>query len=283
KGCLAKGPEERLQTATDLVGELQWIAGGGAEGGLPAPVAVHRRHRATIVQVALAIVTLLVVAMSALLFIFPRRAAAREATRFLITVPDMPVAEAVSIAPDGRQVAYSANDGGSTALFVRPINVEVPQKLAGTEGAGGLYWSPDSKWIAFFSGGKLKKVEAQGGPPQNICETPDSMGGTWNADGVILFASSKGLQRVLAAGGEPSPVATAGDSQREPYFLPDGRHYLYLSGKESAAAIYAGALDSKDATRLVTAQSRAVYTEPGYLLYHREGTLYAQPFNAKKL
>ena len=170
-------------------------------------------------------------------------------------------------------------------MFVRPINLEVPQKLAGTEGAGRLFWSPDSRWIAFFAGGKLKKIEAAGGPPQNICETPDIMGGTWNADGVIVFASSKGLQRVLAAGGEPSRVAAAGDSPREPYFLPDGRHYLYLSGaaKESAAAIYAGSLDSKDATRLVTAQSSAVYAEPGYLLYHRDGTLYAQPFSAKKL
>jgi Tol biopolymer transport system component/predicted Ser/Thr protein kinase len=292
KRCLAKDPEERLQTATDLVGELQWIAGGGTERGALAPVAIHRRQRAKIAQVALGIVTLLVVAMTALAFVFPRRIEAPGETRFLIAVPDMPVAEAVSISPDGRQVAYSANDGGTSAVFVRPINVEVPQKLAGTEGAGRLFWSPDGKWIGFFAGGKLKKVEAAGGPPQNICETPDLMGGTWNAGGDIVFASSKGLQRVLAAGGEPTAMAVSGPGEpqtgggpQEPYFLPDGRHYLYLAGsaKESHAAIYAGSLDSKDATRLVAARSAAVYVEPGYLLYHREGTLYAQPFNAKKL
>jgi Tol biopolymer transport system component len=286
--CLAKDPDERLQTATDLVAELQWIAGGG-EGDAPVPLVASRKSSTRAAQLALGIITLVVAALGVLAFTGPKKTGATEETRFLITVPDMSVGEAVSISPDGRQVAYSANDVGSSAVFVRPIDVEVAQKLPGTEGAGRLFWSPDSKWIAFFAGGKLKKVEAAGGPPQNICEAPDMAGGTWNNDGVILFASIKGMQRVLAAGGEPSPIAASGDSQREPYFLPDGRHYLYLSGRDAAAAIYAGTLDSKDAMRLVTAQSGAVYApsttsaQAGYLLYHREGTLYAQSFNAKKL
>src|SRR6185503_17065465 len=137
------------------------------------------------------------------------------------------------------------------AVFVRPIASEVPQKLAGTEGAGRLFWSPDSKWIGFFAGGKLKKIEAAGGPPQNICETPNLLGGTWNAEGVILFASAKGLQRVVAAGGDPSPVETKGEAPRGPYFLPDGRHYLYLAGaKDAEEAIYAGAIDDTNASRI---------------------------------
>ena len=147
---------------------------------------------------------------------------------------------------------------------------------------------PTADGSRFFAGGKLKKVEAAGGPPQNVCETPDLLGGTWNADGVIVFASSKGLQRVPAAGGRPSAIEVAGDSQqqrpREPYFLPDGNHYLYLAGAAASdAAIYAGSLDSTDSTRLVAAQSNAVYADPGYLLYHREGTLYAQTFDASDL
>ena len=290
--CLAKDPDERLQTATDLVSKLRWIAEGGGEGG--APIGVQRRRRATVAQLALVAVTLLVAAMSVRVVMSARGTDERPTNRFLIEVPDMPAAEAVSISPDGLLVAYSASGGGAAAVFVRPLNTNVGTKLAGTEGAGRLFWSPDSRWIAFFADGKLKKIAAEGGSVQNICDTPDLQGGTWNADGVIVFGSSKGLQRVLAAGGQPSPIAAATASQeqrpQEPYFLPDGRHYLYLAGSAGAAggagsdaAIYAGSLDSTNATRIVAAQSNAVYAEPGYLLFHREGTLYAQAFDAKGL
>jgi eukaryotic-like serine/threonine-protein kinase len=282
KRCLTKDPEERLQSATDLVWELQWIAEGGTQTGTLAPVAAGRHRRTRWVQMGVAAGTLAIAVVAVPTLLSGRSERPREATRFLIPVPEMPVAEAVSISPDGKSIAYSARDGSATAVLVRPIDKEVPQKLSGTEGAGRLFWSPDSRWIAFFAGGKLKKVEAAGGPPQNICETPDLAGGTWNANGDILFASSKGLQRVLAAGGEPATVAAAGDGRQEPYFLPDGRHYLYVGGG-SAGAIYAGSIDAADSTRLVAAQSNAVYAEPGYLLYHRDGTLYAQPFNPNKL
>ena len=280
--CLAKDPEERLQTATDLVNELQWIAAGG-EGAAPVPIVAPRTSRSRAAQVALAIVTLVAAAMGVLAFVVPSTTGAKEETRFMVAVPDMPVAEAVSISPDGRLVAYAGAEGGSTAVFVRPISSEVPSKLAGTEGAGRLFWSPDSKWIGFFADGQLKKIEAAGGAPQNVCETPELLGATWNADGTILFASSKGLQRVLAAGGVPSAVATTGDAPREPYFLPDGHHYLYVAGTKDTGVIYAGSLDDKNAIRIVTASSSAVYVDPGYLLYHRQGTLYAQPFSARKL
>ncbi|MBM3818976.1 MAG: hypothetical protein FJW14_08170 [Acidimicrobiia bacterium] len=281
--CLAKDPEERVQTATDLVWKLRWIAEGRASKGASGPRAAGRRARTA--QLALAAVVLLVIAMAALIVIASRDTAPRQVTRFLIDVPDMPVAEAISVSPDGRLVAYSASDSGATAVFVRPLNAGGATKLAGTEGAGRLFWSPDSRWVAFFAGGRLKRVEATGGPPQNVCETPDLLGGTWNEDGVIVFASSKGLQRVLAAGGQPSPIELGGDlakqNPREPYFLPGGRQFLLLAGEgEADAAVYAASLDSPDTTRLVTSASNAVYAEPGYLLYHREGTLYAQAFDA---
>ena len=294
--CLVKDPEQRLQTATDLVWKLRWIAEGGTEGGLGAPPA-SRRHRTRIAQLALGVVTMLLIVTSVVLF-SSRDTSVPQVTRFLVDVPDMPVAEAVSISPDGRLIAYSASDGGSTALFLRPLNTDAGTKLPGTEGAGRMFWSPDSRWIGFFADGTLKKVEAAGGPPQNICETPDLLGGTWNADGLILFASSKGFHRVLAAGGQPTPIELAPElskqSPREPYFLPDGRHYLFLAGGRTEArspepearsepAIYAGSLDSTETTRLVATQSNAAYAEPSYLLYHREGTLYAQAFDAGDL
>jgi Tol biopolymer transport system component len=288
KRCLTKDPEQRLQTAWDLLSQLHWIAEEGMEARTVTPIAVRQHRLGMLARVALAAVSLLVAVMALPAVRYYRGTQPIEETRFLVTVPDMPIAEAVAISPDGRSIAYSARDAVATSLFVRPVNSEAATKLAGTEGAGRLFWSPDSRFIGFFAGGKLKKVEAAGGPPQNICETPDLQGGTWNSEGTILFGSSKGLQRVLAAGGEPQPI---GESQKdghdqEPYFLPDGHHYLYMASsgaQSSGAAIYAGSLDSKQTVRLITAQSNAVYADPGYLLYHREGTLYAQPFNSKKL
>jgi Tol biopolymer transport system component len=281
KRCLAKDPEKRLQTAWDLLCQLQWIAAGGSKTGMPAPISARGRRNAMISRVGLAVAAVLVVAMAMPAYRYYRGGDIGVETRFLIPVPDMPVADAVSISPDGHWIAYSARDSSSSFVFTRPITSETSTKLAGTEGAGQLFWSPDSKTIAFFAGGRLKRVEAAGGAPSNICETVDLAGGTWNADNVILFASSKGLQRVTATGGEPTPVAAPGGLQKvqEPFFLPDGRHYLFTSD----GAVYAGALDSKDATKVVAAQSNAIYVEPGYLLFHRDGTLFAQPFSASSL
>jgi Tol biopolymer transport system component len=292
--CLEKDPDDRLQTATDLVWELRWIAEGGAEGGLPV-LSAQRRRLVRAAPMALVGVAVMVAALAVLAFIAPGGADADDVTRFVIDVPDMPVAEAVSISPDGRTVAYSARDGGTTAVYVRPMLIDIPQRLAGTEGAERLFWSPDSQSIAFFAGGQLKRVEAIGGDPQNIANTPDLLGGSWNAEGEIIFGSSAGLQRVLAAGGEPETVPVSiGESTglpQEPYFLPDGRSFLFLVGPAPNAAqegagfpqdggIYAGSLDSPDVIRLNDAQSNPVYAEPGYLLYHREGALFAQPFDA---
>jgi Tol biopolymer transport system component len=284
--CLEKDPQYRLQTATDLVHELRWIAGGGTEGGVS--IGSRSRRRALAARVALAGAVALALGAGAFAVMAPKKSGPTEATRFAIDVPEMPMPEALAISPDGRRVAYAARDGGGTALFSRPLDTEGVTKLPGTEGAGRLFWSPDSRWIAFFSGGHLKRVESDGGPARNVAETSVLLGGTWNAAGEILFGSDNGLQRVLAAGSPPSRLTLkAGGKEladaREPYFLPDGRHFLFLAGSGEDAAIYAAALDSAEATRIVAAESNPVYAAPGFLLYHRDGTLYAQRFDAAKL
>jgi len=152
KRCLAKDPEQRLQSATDLMWELQWIAGGASQAGAHVPFAASGRRRTKRAQLALAVVILAVGALAAPALLFSDAAPARDVTRFLIPVSDMPVQEAVSISPDGRTIAYSAREMASTSVFVRPIGTEAAQKLAGTEGAGRLFWSPDSRGIAFFAG-----------------------------------------------------------------------------------------------------------------------------------
>ena len=230
--------------------EAAWIAEGGTEGGVPAPRGGSATPRAKIAQLALVGVTLLVAVMSVRRTRCLRHAQqARGQNRVSHRRPGHASRSRPSRShPTAAWLRTRRRDGGIDGLFVRALRCAKSDRSSlGTEGAGRLFWSPDSRWIAFFAGGRLKKVEAAGGPPQNICETPDLLGGTWNADDVIVFASSKGLQRVLAAGGEPSAIEVAGDSQqqrpREPYFLPDGNHYLYLAGVR-------GASDCRDLRRL---------------------------------
>src|SRR5262249_33791608 len=134
-----------------------------------------------------------------------------------------------------------------------------------------------------------KRADVSGGPSQNICEAPPPFGsGTWNREGVILFSGAGVLQRVFATGGQPTPVTTLDQSKQEtehlaPYFLPDGRHYLYLVVSSSETAIYVGSLDSKERTRLFPSESRAVYAAPGYILFNRGDALFAQGFDERKL
>jgi Tol biopolymer transport system component len=168
--------------------------------------------------------------------------------------------------------------------------------LSGTDSGQYPFWSPDSRSIAFFTPGKLKKVEASGGPPQTLCDVPNTgLGGSWNPDGVIIFGTSaSGLSRVPQAGGATAPLTeldtTSGETfHGRPWFLPDGRHFLYYAQSTTLgkSAIFLGSFDSKSRTRLVAALQGGVYSPPaaasekGHLLFLREGTLMALPLDAK--
>src|SRR5207302_2061830 len=152
------------------------------------------------------------------------------------------------------------------------------------------FWSPDSRFVAFFAGGKLKKIDVSGGGLQTVCDASDGRGGTWNSDGVMVFAPSSGdgLYRVPAVGGVPTPVTKLDPARQEvshrmPFFLPDGRHFLYasvLAGAESRG-IYLGSLDTKETKRILGAVSKPEYAPPGYLLFVSEGKLMAQRFEAQ--
>src|SRR5262249_28363203 len=195
-----------------------------------------------------------------------------------------------AVSPDGRLIALSARSAAneSWSLFVRPVGSVAPQKLAGTEDATQPFWSADSRSIGFVVGSKLKKVSASGGPPQDICDAPDFSGGTWNREGIIIFGSAKGIYRVSAEGGKPEAITSVAQDEGGhfwPQFLPDGRHYLYTAwqGQPSGRAIFVGMLDSKDRTRVMSAEGNAAYSEPGYLVFYRQNTVYAQPFSHQKL
>ncbi len=304
KRCLAKDCEDRWQNARDLMAELKWIAEGDSGAAAPSPLHMGAQ-RARLHRVAwglAAMMTLLTIAFAVAFFHPARREA--HAIRYILSPPEGQAfaASPPAISPDGSRLAYVASSGGKTLLWVRPLDSLAAQALSGTEDASNPFWSPDSRFIAFFAQGRLKKIEVSGGPPQTLCNTPSGFGGTWNQDGVIVFGGGSGLidvlYRVSATGGVATPLTKLDQSRQEmghrwPYFLPDGRHFLYVAdsarrGNEGSFVIYARSLDSEDARRLLVADSMAAFAGPsdghaGYLLFVREEALLAQAFDAKTL
>jgi serine/threonine protein kinase len=194
--------------------------------------------------------------------------------------------------PDGRYLAITARDSssGKQGLWVRPLGSAAAQRLDNTEGASVPFWSPDSQYIGFFADDKLKRVAVSGGSVQTICEVPyTSDGGTWNQEGVIVYATygpGAQLMRVPAAGGVPTAVTTLEKDESWhcwPQFLPDGRHLLYFAVHKEAAngAIYVLEPGSTKRALVLKNTTRGVWAAPGYLLFVREGTLFAQRMDAK--
>lgn len=169
---------------------------------------------------------------------------------------------------------------------MRPLDSLSAKPLPGTEGTQDPFWSPDSRFVGFFAGGKLKKIEASGGPPQILCDAPAPSGGAWSREGVIVFAPKDldVLYRVSATGGVPAPVTKLGakeEAHRWPSVLPDGRHFVFLgdSWRTEDHSIRVGSLDSLESEKLFPAVSNAVFASPGYLLFVRGGALLAQRFD----
>lgn len=286
--CLAKDPDARWQSAGDLLEELKWIADGTLGDGATGRPAQPRRKR-TFAVWAIVSTILLAAALVAIWVLPVRPQVEADEIRFEVPAPDIVHPRQITISPDGRWLAFIASTETGTAIFLKRFASTRPELLIGTDGASSPFWSPDSREIAFFSGGRIKKIGVTGGPVQNLCESPNLSGGTWNSDGVIVFGAAGVLNRTSAAGGERRPISVRDESRQEtshtaPQFLPDGRRYLYhaWSPQQSNSALYVASLDSKDRTRLLAVQSKAVYAHSGYLLFHRQGILFAQPFDVEK-
>ena len=186
------------------------------------------------------------------------------------------------LSPDGRRLVFGARDkDGKVRLFLRQLSTLTAQPLSGTENVTFAFWSPDSNSLGFFADGKLKTSDLSGDATFTVCEcVSSSRGGTWNQEGVILFqpiGSAGPLMKVAATGG--TPVALQGVEGRWPWFLPDGRHFLFTSNNPPAVRI--GSLDSKETRVLLQVNTGAVYAQ-GFVLYLRDDTLVAQPFNPEK-
>ncbi|MFN8179011.1 MAG: protein kinase [bacterium] len=285
KACLAKDPEERIQTAHDVLLQLRWIAEGGSQAGVPAPVAHRRRTRERTAWSAAAVLAVACAALSATLFLRP--APPSSTIRFRIAAP--PGATSIDgpkISPDGKSLAFSAVDStGRAMLWLQPLSSLTAAPVAGTEGALRPWWSADGRYLGYIAQGKLRKVAVSGGPPQTICDAGGGADGTWGAGDTILFdgGPSDPIRRVPAGGGVAAAAVTSDSSTVGwPSFLPDGRHFLYLvMGKDSRLMV--GSLDGKPGVPLgITRASRAEYSPAGYLLFVRDRSLLAQPFDAAK-
>jgi len=291
--CLEKNPEERFQSARDLAFALQALSGTSDQtvASILAPRSLRVRQWERPAWIALAVILLggLIAAIY-----FRNSAAPREARaiRFFVSPPEQSSLNAALISPDGRSLAMRVVDSsGRLSLWLRPLNSLESHPLNGTQDLSFYFWSPDSRFLGFFANGKLKKIDIAGGAPQTLCDAADARGGTWGRDGTIVFAPSSTdvLYRVASSGGTATAVTRFDESLRHtshrfPYFLPDGKHFLYLAAAATAEAtgLYVGSLDGQS-KRLVDGSTNAAYALPGYLLFMRDVTLMAQHFDPIKL
>lgn len=297
KKCLAKLPDERWQSGSDLASELKWLGENlGRLGGATPNVSTGKTREYLGWAVACGLLVLLLAGAIWWRYSKPPE----QAMHFYATLP-FPVRD-VALSPNGHTVAVvgyweSLREtlGTRNVIWIHELGSQGGRSLEGTEGATFPFWSPDGQFLAFFADGKLKKLDLSGGPAQTICDAPSGRGGTWNKDGVVVFTPYAGVQgglyRVSAAGGMPTRITTpdpnrSENSHRWPMFLPDGTHFLYMtanfSGKKGVNAIFVGSLDSNEKRFVVEANANAAYAAPGYLLFLREKTLLAQRFDLKR-
>jgi Tol biopolymer transport system component len=293
KKCLEKDPERRLRDIGDA-----WIL---LEEESPAET---QRQRASWLWPSVA-AALFLAALTLGFLYFRQRPPKADAVRFEITPPGkVTLGNFSGVSPDGRKLAFIATgEDRVSRLWVRSFETFEARPLSSTEGAKAVpIWSPDSRFIAYDAGGKLKKIDIVGGPAQTICGVPGLVvGGSWNKAGVIIFGNDSpgvGLMRVSATGGKAAPLTNIDRSRNEhihvlPSFLPDGRHFLYYrsSATPENAGTYVGSIDAEpgeqDSKQPLVSEA-ALYAPssdsiPGQLLFLRRETLLAQPFDPTRL
>jgi Tol biopolymer transport system component len=311
KRCLTKDSKTRLRDIGEARVRIDELLSGPADEMLPpaltAPPPLWKRVAPRVAAGALLVAAVL--AAGAVARRPAGETASAPAVRFAVPPPENtsfggPVAGGTGIAPqlavspDGQHVVFVARTQSTFRLWLRPIATLAARPMEGTEGGTFPFWSPDSRHIAFFADGKLKRVPIAGGPTQVLCDAPSGRGGSWSRDNVIVFSPlgigtvATGLMRVSSNGGTPSGATTidsaAGETHhRWPHFLPDGRHFLYTASTGACcpppkpAVIKIGSLDPGEATATVFEAESATAFASGHLVFARDERLMAQPFDSR--
>jgi Tol biopolymer transport system component len=301
--CLAKDPDERWQNAGDLARELRWIASGNAAGGTATHLVERKAPSSGFWLTVAALLALSTLTLAGLTLL--RQPPDAPTYRTSVLLPEgllFPGAGQLggvgrfALSPDGRRVVFVASDPeGNVRLWMRPLDSLIATVLPGTDGAGSPFWSTDSRMIAFFAQGQLKTVDPAGGMPTTLASSINATG-SWNAANQILFSPTPAspLHVIPATGGTSRPVtmldSAAGDIlHRNPFFLPDGRHFIYVavsarSGETTAArASFVASLDSNEPGRLLIAGGSPVAYLQEHLVFLRDTRLVAQPFDLNRL
>jgi Tol biopolymer transport system component len=299
KRCLAKEPEKRWQTASDLCEELKWIAESGSQAAL-APTAVAKGMRAPGRRaLLLSVVALLLGATIASLAVWNLKPSPPQGV--IRTVIDLPPGQllagfdsgpAVALSPDGTRLAYVARQGGTQQIYLRAMDTLEAKPLPGTEGAFNPFFSPDGQWVGFFAGGKLKKASVSGGAPLTLGDVSNPSGATWGSQGVIAFAPTplSAVRQVSDAGGAPQPLTRLGKGENVhgwPEFLPGGKAVLFGAGTATGnwtnAQVAVQSVGTGDRRNLIPVGTQPRYASSGHLVYAQSGNLMAVPFDPQRL
>ncbi len=294
--CLSKEPEKRWQSARDVMLELEWIGATATSSDIePADGRRSRLHGPRVGSSPLVRCRQHWARCARCLQEWSRRRAVSDhPVLFTVAAPENGALSTgtylMAVSPDGRHLAFVASTpGGPPFLWIRPLDSTTARALAGTEDASAPFWSPDGRSIAFVAAGKLKTVDIEGRRLVVLSSDAAAVPGAWSTDGTLLFfrgahGTVGSIFKVSAQGGPVTPATTLDGAREEvahfvPHFLPDGRHFLFVADGNSNVLCLAS-LDSPARIRTMTVESFDTrYVEPGYLLWHRGGTVLAQPFD----